>query len=111
MRVLWLCNVIPPMIAERLGMQGSNKEGWLSGLLSRVIRDEERGIKLGLCFPCEKDGLRGEADGIAYYGFYEDTARPERYDTRLEGVCGRSCGSLRRISCTASARNIRIRSR
>ncbi len=85
MRVLWLCNVIPPMIAERLGMQGSNKEGWLSGLLSRVIRDEERGIKLGLCFPCEKDGLRGEADGIAYYGFYEDTARPERYDTRLEG--------------------------
>lgn len=37
MRVLWVCNIILPVIAEELGMPVSNKEGWLSGLSSRIL--------------------------------------------------------------------------
>lgn len=68
-------------------MEASNKEGWLSGLSDTLLAHRaETGIELGICFPVgqEQDGLRGQTDGIAYYGFYEDTAHEERYDVRLE---------------------------
>ena len=37
MRVLWVCNIMLPVIAEALHREASNKEGWLSGLLSQVV--------------------------------------------------------------------------
>ena len=30
MRVLWVCNIMLPVIAEALHREASNKEGWLS---------------------------------------------------------------------------------
>lgn len=39
-----------PFIAESLGLKTSVKEGWLSGLAGRFIRDNS-GICLGICFP------------------------------------------------------------
>ena len=33
MKVLWVCNIMLPVIAEALHKEASNKEGWLSGLL------------------------------------------------------------------------------
>lgn len=88
MRVLWLCNIMLPAVAEHLGREYSNKEGWLAGL-SRKIEAENRDnhITLGVCFPVEKkeDGMRGEAAGLSYYGFYEDTVHPEYYRAALEG--------------------------
>ena len=87
MRVLWVCNIVLPRIAERLGMPKSNKEGWLSGISETLLEDEESEIELGVCFPVgqEKDGVCGEAGGLSYYGFYEDTEHPENYDVELEG--------------------------
>lgn len=86
MRVLWLCNIMLPRIADALGMPKSNKEGWLSGISETMLADKENKITLGICFPVEqeKDGIAGEAGGLSYYGFYEDTLHPEHYDAGLE---------------------------
>lgn len=87
MRVLWLCNIMLPVIADSLGLPASNKEGWLSGLAKWICKEpsaeQEDGITLGVCFPAQK-ALQGEAAGISYYGFAEDTMHPERYDKVLE---------------------------
>ena len=37
MKVLWLCNVMMPMIAEQFSLEASNKEGWISGLADTVL--------------------------------------------------------------------------
>ncbi|MCH5274563.1 MAG: glycosyltransferase family 4 protein [Lachnospiraceae bacterium] len=97
MKVLWLCNLMPPVIAEALKLPASNKEGWISGLLAEWKRHrEESGIELGICFPLTPGSLpnkmppkgdipiTGEVEGISFYGFFEDTVRPERYDADLE---------------------------
>lgn len=101
MKVLWLCNLMPPVVAEALKLPASNKEGWISGLLAEWKRHrEESDIKLGICFPVTPGSLQnkmpderspkgdipiaGEAEGISFYGFFEDTVRPERYDANLE---------------------------
>ena len=41
MRVLWVCNIMLPVIAEALHREASNKEGWLSGLLSQIVDRED----------------------------------------------------------------------
>ncbi len=87
MKVLWLCNIMLPVIAKKLGYEASNKEGWLSGLVSTLIeRQTENNISLAIAFPADKelDGCRGEVCGLQYYGFYENTAAPECYDAGLE---------------------------
>lgn len=38
MKVLWVCNIMLPTIARQLGTSYSSREGWLSGLLERVVR-------------------------------------------------------------------------
>lgn len=101
MRVLWLCNIMLPVIAGQLGMEASNKEGWLSGLADIVLAGREKnGIELSVAFPIggeslpQKDGegsilrgcvTRGGAT-LTYYGFPEDTRNPEKYDEGLEPI-------------------------
>ena len=104
MRVLWLCNIMLPMIAEQLHMEASNKEGWLSGLANVVLdRREENGIELAVAFPApaglEKTsaerhvydghpvykGIAGTPRGeLSWYAFAEDVVNPHLYDERLE---------------------------
>ena len=48
MRVLWVCNIMLPVIAEALHREASNKEGWLSGLLSQVVDREDTGMTLAV---------------------------------------------------------------
>lgn len=101
MRVLWLCNIMPPVIAKALKLPASNKEGWISGLLEEWRRHQgKKDMELGICFPIlprsipdkaldelPSEGdlpLAGESEGIFFYGFFEDTKRPERYDIDLE---------------------------
>ena len=96
MKVLWLCNVMMPMIAEQLQLEASNKEGWLSGLAAVTLqRKDENGIQLGVAFPAPAelfaDGQETfekniTVQGVALncYGFREDTTRPEVYDEGLE---------------------------
>lgn len=88
MRVLWLCNIMLPSIAKALGAAASNKEGWLTGMAGQLIRHkEENRIELGICFPVGKGGtpVQGRTGDVQYFGFAEDTGKPERYDRELEG--------------------------
>ena len=91
MRVLWLCNIMLPVIAMHLGKKVNNKEGWLSGTYERLKKsgfrtaDGER-IELGVCFPVSdvNDELRFSLPNLEVFGFYEDTNHPENYDIGLE---------------------------
>lgn len=93
MRVLWICNIMLPAVAEYLGMEASNKEGWLSGLSDTILgHQEENRIELGVCFPAvgelEEFGqeIRAAGTGAKLYafGFYEDIQRAEVYEEKTE---------------------------
>lgn len=84
MKILWLCNIILPAVSNELNLKASNKEGWLSGICDAVSK--EKSFKLAICFPVPKKfaGHKWVINEIAYYGFYEDTKHPEKYDHKIE---------------------------
>jgi len=91
MRILWVCNIMLPRIAKELGVEGSAKEGWLSGLCDTILeRRQENEIELHVAFPAnkEQDGMSYTVDagnGKLYaHSFYEDISHAERYDNALE---------------------------
>ena len=87
MRVIWVTNFIPTMIAAKLGSHDNCKEGWVSGMLSKIVRDEENSVTLAIASPVSTDieeGLIAEVEGISFYGFHEGP--PEIYDESLEKI-------------------------
>ncbi len=97
MKVLWLCNIMLPAIAEELRLPYSNREGWLTGIYGRICGKKEKGTpELGICFPvteisspiterCDGNvGFRLRSTGTACYPFQENLAAPERYDRETE---------------------------
>lgn len=93
MRVLWVCNIMLPVVAEYLGMTASNKEGWLTGLSEAILKhQQETHIELGICFPAagelaefgRKLRVPGMEAEIHAFGFYEDVYRAEVYEARTE---------------------------
>lgn len=110
MKVLWLCNIMLPVIADYLGLPASNKEGWLSGLSSKLTHYSGRyeAPVLHVCFPIAPaqmteirlmklpkgvslrgNVLSGETSGITFFGFPEDTSCPEIYDAEVEKYLAR----------------------
>lgn len=106
MKVLWICNVILPAIARHLNLEGSCKEGWVSGMADALLENREKnGIELSVAFPFrepkkaarteeQEAGLcRGTVETgtarIHYYGFYEDMVHPEKYERRTEQMLER----------------------
>ena len=95
-KVLWLCNMMLPMIAQHFRLEASNKEGWLSGLAEVMLeRKAENGIELAIAFPAPQQLLpAGEEvlqkkipagnSQIECYGFAEDTVNPHVYEEALE---------------------------
>lgn len=110
MRVLWLCNIMLPLIAQELNMEASNKEGWLSGLATAVLnRKGENQIELAVAFPVNEELAGAQkydcdgcviyegalADGgLKWYGFSEDVRNPHVYEGHLENSMA---GILRRF--------------
>lgn len=91
MKVLWICNMMLPAVAEELGQEGSNKEGWVHGLCGELLKHQkENEIELHIAFPVTRalDDCMGEITEYGgkyyYYGFYEDTLHAEYYDASLE---------------------------
>lgn len=93
MRVLWVCNIMLPAVAQKLGASYSVREGWLSGILNRFLEEgEDESLTLGICFPAQgeweslqKELLLGQKKRrIFCYGFREDLAHPEHYDPEME---------------------------
>ena len=93
MRVLWICNIMLPAVAEYLGLEASNKEGWLTGLSATILEHhKENKIELGICFPAtgelaqfgQEIPVSGLDTAIYAFGFYEDLLRAEVYEERTE---------------------------
>ena len=85
MRVLWVCNIMPPAIGQYLGKECSVKEGWISGILMRLAKEKED-IELGICYPVadaseevKKEVVVENNKNITCYGYIEDTVCPENY--------------------------------
>ena len=85
MKVLWVCNIMPPIIGQYLGKECSVKEGWISGILMRMMKEKEE-VELGICYPVEDVSEEGKKEvvinddkKIVCYGFAEDTVHPENY--------------------------------
>ena len=85
MKVLWVCNIMPPVIGQYLGKECSVKEGWISGILIRLAKEKEE-VELGICYPVEdaseeykKEITIENNKNIVCYGFVEDTVCPENY--------------------------------
>lgn len=91
-RVLWICNIMLPVIAKELGLSYSNREGWLTGIFNQLAGEKDKKIELGICFPVTEwaGELKKErvsplvVRGVPCYGFVEDLAHPERYDVSME---------------------------
>lgn len=95
MRVLWICNVMLPAIAKKLGEEATNKEGWITGLMDAVLQynteQPAQAIQLGIAFPVGKDRelLKGELTinqdyDVLFYGFRENVLAAEHYDLDME---------------------------
>lgn len=85
MKVLWVCNIMPPIVGQYLGKECSVKEGWISGILMRLSKEKED-IELGICYPVtdvseedKKEIIIENNKNIICYGFVEDTVCPENY--------------------------------
>lgn len=85
MKVLWVCNIMPPIIGQYLEKECSVKEGWISGILMRLAKEKED-VELAISYPVEtvKEEEKREVflennKKITCYGFVEDTVHPEHY--------------------------------
>ena len=85
MRVLWVCNIMPPVIGQYLGKECSVKEGWISGILMRLVKEKEE-VELAISYPVaeiseeeKKEVIIENKKKITCYGFVEDTVHPENY--------------------------------
>ncbi len=90
MRVLWICNILIPAIAKKMNRPFSVREGWLSGTLDRMVREDNQEITLGICFPFDEnqphfhETISLVKSEIECYGFYENLNTPQHYDETLE---------------------------
>ena len=93
-KVLWICNIMLPVIAKELGLPYSNREGWLSGIFQQLLDEKEQKMQLGVCFPVEQmpEMLAGKGNkaflvkGVPCYAFCENLRTPEVYDASMETV-------------------------
>lgn len=90
MKVLWICNQMPSILARSVGKKAGNKEGWVTGMALQMA--ENRSITMGMAFPVKQAEMyHGITEGITYYSFQEDTDHPEEYDSGLEASLGLIC--------------------
>jgi len=68
-RILWVCNVPIPRIANDMEVIAPNICGWLTGFANSLENNKE--IELHICFPLLgiKDIKRGRVGNISYYAF------------------------------------------
>lgn len=68
MKILWLCNLMPPVIAEAQKREIPVYGGWLDALSRELIKKDY--IQLCICFPmlAKESPIHGEIQGIRFYG-------------------------------------------
>ncbi len=96
MKVLWLCNIMLPRICKVFSIDGSKKEGWISGLLENLLTVAQ-GPEIMVAFPMnaallgEKKWMKGRIETetgktLLYYGFLENTDAPWIYEEDLDRI-------------------------
>ncbi len=92
-RILWVCNIMLPVIAQELSLPYSNREGWLTGIFQQLQTEQkDKQIELGICFPIQTytEAISFErtnpllVQNVPCYSFLEDLTRPEIYDCAME---------------------------
>jgi len=83
MKVLWLCNVLLPKVANHIGEKINPNGGWMVGLSDSLITNDD--IELTVVFPLSSSEsiISGEIDSIKYFGFPQRKAST-KYDTKTE---------------------------
>lgn len=68
-KVLWVCNIPIPKIANNMGIKSQNICGWLTGFANSLELNKE--IELHICFPILglKELKTGKVGNIYYYAF------------------------------------------
>ena len=68
-KILWVCNVPIPRIANDIGVKPQNICGWLTGFANLLELNKE--IELHVCFPILglKEIHKGKVGNISYYAF------------------------------------------
>lgn len=84
MKVLWLCSIVPDVVAKDLNLNATVAGGWINGALRAVA--ERMDIQIAVCFPQSKtqELLSGTVGSIRYYGFPCLLQKTHRYDAVLE---------------------------
>lgn len=90
MKILWLCNVVPPMVAKQLNIDTTVKEGWIDASLRKIMGEKDGSFEMGICVPRQidtpfvKNEVSLDGAGISVYSFLEHTQTPWVYDKSLE---------------------------
>ena len=107
MKILWLCNISLPKIAEVLKRKQNDYGGWLTGLSNGLLKNNE--ISLSVCFP-ERDFYAVEAgstENLKYYAFpefnYHDFQGRFNLESALEEIVLKSKPDIINIHGTESA--------
>lgn len=66
MKIIWLCNIMLPIISKNEEKPTTNTGGWMSGLLNYLQKKNE--VKLYILFP-SAETLSGEIENIKYRSF------------------------------------------
>lgn len=83
MKVLWLCNIPLPAIAQDCNLPIPNGGGWLVGLSNDLLGSNK--VELTVCFPVDgrTNLLEGKVGELSYYGFPRQTSDPTKYDVSI----------------------------
>lgn len=84
MKIIWLCNIILPVIAKELGRKGSVVGGWLSGIYDKIGADSK--LELGVCFPdlTADKVYQGTCGKTRYWGFPQTRKDFTAYNAKVE---------------------------
>lgn len=86
MKVLWLCNIMLPVIGDHLGMECSNREGWLSGIYDQLQKESETKNKIPETERAVTDGKGLEPENTAT-GRKESVLSEDTDQEILLGIC------------------------
>lgn len=83
MRVLWICNIMLPRIADSLGVNSEPVGGWMTGLLDAMERIS--GLEIGVVYPSVgTKEVQGMAGNVAYYSFCQPSPVMLAYNLQVE---------------------------
>ena len=86
MRILWLCNIVLPELAEIFSFRKQNEGGWLTGAWRELNNINK--YNLAICVPVRNPSrmIDGENEGYKFYSFLTIS---QESNTKIEDQCDR----------------------